>query len=87
MVNRDQIESFMKNFPSQALILTMEPEDLGAHMLKYMMRGQAETNRFNFMQMVHPGQIAERFMEAWAGSSARASSRTGRMISTDTVSS
>jgi hypothetical protein len=65
MVNRDQIESFMKNFPSQALILTMEPEDLGAHMLKYMMRGQAETNRFNFMQMVYPGQIAERFMEAW----------------------
>jgi len=29
MVNRDQIESFMKNFPSQALILPMEPEDLG----------------------------------------------------------
>ena len=52
----------MKNFPSQALILTMEPEDLGPHMLKYMMRGQAETNRFNFMQMVYPGQIAERFM-------------------------
>ena len=65
MVNRDQIESFMKNFPSQALILTMEPEDLGLDMLKYMMRGQAETNRFNFMQMVYPGQIAERFMEAW----------------------
>src|SRR5215471_1929697 len=55
----------MKNFPSQALILTMEPQDLGPHMLKYMMRGQAETNRFNFMQMVYPGQIAERFMEAW----------------------
>jgi len=54
----------MKNFPSQALILTMEPEDLGPQMLKYMMRVQAETNRFNFMQMVYPGQIAERFMEA-----------------------
>jgi uncharacterized protein (TIGR02391 family) len=66
MANRDQIETFMRNFPSQSQILTMEPEDLGAHMLQYMMRGQAETNRFNFMQMVFPGQIAERFMEAWS---------------------
>jgi uncharacterized protein (TIGR02391 family) len=65
MANREQIESFMGNFPSQAQIVAMEPEDLGAHMLKYMLRGQAEMNRFNFMQMVYPGQIAERFMEAW----------------------
>jgi hypothetical protein len=66
MANRDQIESSMRNFPSQAQILTMEPEDLGAHMLQYMMQGQAETHRFYFMQMVFPGQIAERFMEAWS---------------------
>jgi uncharacterized protein (TIGR02391 family) len=64
-VNRDQIESFMRNFPSQEQILEMGPEDLGTHMLHYMMRPQAETNRFNFMLMVYPGQIAERFMEAW----------------------
>jgi uncharacterized protein (TIGR02391 family) len=64
-LNRDQIESFMRNFPSQEQILEMGPEDLGTHMLHYMSRPQAETNRFNFMLMVYPGQIAERFMEAW----------------------
>jgi hypothetical protein len=37
MANRDQIEAFMKNFPSQERILSIEPEDLGTHMLKYMM--------------------------------------------------
>ncbi len=65
MASRDEIEAFMKNFPSQELILSMEPEDLGTHMLKYMMGTYAETHRFNFMQMVFPGQISERFMEAW----------------------
>ena len=65
MANRDQIEAFMKNFPSQEQILSMEPEDLGTHMLRYMRGPRAETHRFNFMQMVIPGQIAERFMEAW----------------------
>jgi len=64
-MNGDQIESFMKNFPAQEEILAMDPEDLGAHMLHYFTRAHAETNRFNFMQMVFPGQIAERFMEAW----------------------
>lgn len=34
-------------------------------MLKYMMGPHAETHRFNFMQMVFPRQVAERFMEAW----------------------
>lgn len=64
-MNRDQIEAFMRNFPSQEQILEMGPEDLGTHMLHYMSRPQAETNRFNFMLMVYPGQVAERFMEAW----------------------
>jgi uncharacterized protein (TIGR02391 family) len=65
-VNQAQIESFMRNFPAQQEILDMDPEDLGAHMLHYMTRQHAETNRFNFMLMVYPGQIAERFMEAWS---------------------
>jgi uncharacterized protein (TIGR02391 family) len=64
-VNRDQIESFMQNFPAQQDILEMDPEELGAHVLRYMTRPQAETNRFNFLVMVYPGAIAERFMEAW----------------------
>lgn len=65
MTNPDQIESFMRNFPPRAQILAMEPEDLGTHMLRYMIRPQAETHRFNFMLMVEGGQVAERFMEAW----------------------
>lgn len=65
MANQDQIDSFMRNFPPREQILTMEPEDLGVHMLRYMARPRAETHRFNFMLMVEGGQIAERFMEAW----------------------
>jgi uncharacterized protein (TIGR02391 family) len=65
MANREQIEAFMRGFPPPERILEMSPEDLGAHMLQYMMRPGGETHRFNFMQMVSPGQIAERFMEAW----------------------
>lgn len=38
----------------------MESEDLGRHML----RG-GETHGFNFMQMVWPSPVSERFMEAW----------------------
>jgi len=64
-MNRDLIESFMKNFPPERDILTMDPEDLGAHMLRYMTRVHAVTDRFNFMQMVPSGVAAERFMEAW----------------------
>ncbi|TPQ31531.1 TIGR02391 family protein [Bradyrhizobium guangdongense] len=65
-MNQDQIESFMRNFPPRAQVLSMEAEDLGAHMLRYMTTApHAETHRFNFMQMVEGGQIAERFMEAW----------------------
>jgi uncharacterized protein (TIGR02391 family) len=59
------VESFMKNFPPEREILEMEPDDLGAHMLHYMVRPGGETSRFNFMQMVTGGQVAERFMEAW----------------------
>lgn len=58
------IEANMRNYPPQEQILTMDPEDLGRHMLQHMLRG-GETHRFNFMQMVFPGTIAERFMEAW----------------------
>jgi uncharacterized protein (TIGR02391 family) len=65
-VSRDQIESFMRNFPAQDEIMSMDPEDLGAHILRYMTTGpNAETHRFNFMAMVYPGPIAEHFMEAW----------------------
>jgi hypothetical protein len=77
----------MRGFPPSEHILAMSPEDLGAHMLQYMMRPGGETHRFNFMQMVSPGQIAERFMEAWDGSNAGASSRTGRTTSTARISS
>jgi hypothetical protein len=64
-MNRDQIEIFMKNFPPVPDILAMDPEDLGAHMLRYMTRVHAEMNRFNFMLLVPSGAVAERFMEAW----------------------
>jgi uncharacterized protein (TIGR02391 family) len=64
-MNRDQIETFMKAFPPEKEILEMDPEDLGVHVLRYMTRQNAETHRFNFMQMVFPGEIARRFMEAW----------------------
>ncbi len=65
MANQDQIVAMMRNFPPEAELLQMAPEDLGMHLLKYMTRGRAETNRFNFLQMVADGQVAFRFMEAW----------------------
>jgi uncharacterized protein (TIGR02391 family) len=63
-MSNDLIDNNMRNYPPQAQLLVMEPEDLGIHLLKHMLRG-GETHRFNFMQMVPRGQIAERFMEAW----------------------
>lgn len=65
MANQDQIDMMMRNFPPEAEILQMPPDDLGMHLLKYMTRGRAETNRFNFLQVVAGGQVAFRFMEAW----------------------
>jgi uncharacterized protein (TIGR02391 family) len=65
MANQDQIDMMMRSFPSEAELLRMPPEDLGMHLLKYMSRPRAKTNRFNFLQMVTGGQVAFRFMEAW----------------------
>lgn len=64
MAKQDQIDSMMRNFPPEAELLQMPPEDLGMHLLRYMTRGRAETNRFNFLRMVQGGQVAFRFMEA-----------------------
>jgi uncharacterized protein (TIGR02391 family) len=65
MANQDQIDSMMRNFPPEAELLQMPPEDLCMHLLRYVSKGYAETNRFNFLQMVKGGQVAFRFMEAW----------------------
>lgn len=64
MANQDQIDMMMRNFSPESELLQMSPEDLGMHLLKYMTSGRAETNRFNFLQMVPGGQVAFRFMEA-----------------------
>jgi uncharacterized protein (TIGR02391 family) len=61
-----QIETFMKQFPPEAEILQMSPEDLGIHLLKAMCGPNGTTNRFNFTQNIPSGQISMRFMEAWA---------------------
>ncbi len=60
------VDTFMKQFPPEAEILQMPPDDLGMHLLKSMMRSNSATNRFNFCQMIPGGQIAMRFMEAWS---------------------
>jgi uncharacterized protein (TIGR02391 family) len=65
-MNPDQIATFMKQFPPEAEILQMSPEDLGMHLLKAMCRPHGPTNRFNFVQMIPSGQISLQFMEAWA---------------------
>ena len=44
----------------------MQPEDLGMHLLKYMIKSSSVTHRFNFLQLVTGGQVAFRFMEAWS---------------------
>ena len=36
MANQDQIDAMMRNFPPEAELLQMAPEDLGMHLLKYM---------------------------------------------------
>jgi hypothetical protein len=63
MANQDQIDMMMRNFPPEAELLQMSAEDVGMHLIKYMTRGRAETNRFNFLQIVPGGQVAFRFME------------------------
>jgi uncharacterized protein (TIGR02391 family) len=65
MANQDQINVMMRNFPPEAELLQMAPEDLGMHLLKYMTGPNAETHIFNFLQMVTGGNVAYRFMEAW----------------------
>jgi hypothetical protein len=66
MANQDQIDAMMRNFPPEAELLQMPPEDMGMHLLKYMTRAYAATNRFNFLQMVSGGHVQFRFMEAWS---------------------
>lgn len=66
MVNQDQINTMMRNFPPEAELLQMAPEDLGMHLLKYLTRAYAATNKFNFLQIVSGGQVQFRFMEAWS---------------------
>ena len=46
-------------------ILQMEPEELGPHILRQLLKG-TDANRFNFMLGVPGGPIANCFMEAWA---------------------
>jgi uncharacterized protein (TIGR02391 family) len=65
MANQDQIDLMMRYFPPEAELLQMSAEDVGMHLLKYMTRSHAETNRFNFLQMVTGGQVSFRFMEGW----------------------
>jgi hypothetical protein len=65
-MNQDQIDAFMRQFPSPNQILEMEPEELGPHVLRHMLTPGGETNRFNFMTCVPRGPITNCFMEAWA---------------------
>jgi uncharacterized protein (TIGR02391 family) len=56
----------MKNFPPREILLQMEPEDLGGHLLGYFLKPfpGAQLNRFNFMLTVSR-DLTEHFMEAW----------------------
>ena len=62
MTNQDQIDMMMRDFPPEAELLQMSAEDVGIHLIKHMTRGRAETNKFDFLQMVPGGQVAFRFM-------------------------
>lgn len=64
-MNQERIEAFMRGFPPQNQILQMEPEELGPHILRQLLKG-TDANRFNFMLGVPGGPIANCFMEAWA---------------------
>lgn len=63
-MSQERIDAFMRGFPSQDQILQMEPEELGPHILRHLLKSGAETNRFNFMISVPGGHIANCFMEA-----------------------
>lgn len=66
-MNSAIIEQFMTaNFPPEDILLQMEVEDLGRHLLSYFTRPSAQLNRFNFMLGVYPGEITDRFSEAWS---------------------
>jgi hypothetical protein len=82
-MNQERIDAFMRNFPAPELIMQMEPEELGPHVLRHLLRQHAETNRFNFALGIPGGEITDRFMEAWDGSSGKDSSRIGPTTCTD----
>jgi len=63
-MNQERIDAFMKNFPPSDQILRMEPEELGPHLLRYMLNTPTMTNRYNFSLGLPSGAITERFMEA-----------------------
>lgn len=57
----------MQHFPDRASLLEMEPEELAPLLLRYLTGPDATgmLNRFNFMQNVADGRLAQHFMEAW----------------------
>ncbi|UVO31456.1 TIGR02391 family protein [Bradyrhizobium arachidis] len=61
-----EIRAFMQKFPPHDVLLAMEPEHLGKHLLKYFnTEPDAVRHWFDFMQRVMPGKIADAFTEAW----------------------
>jgi uncharacterized protein (TIGR02391 family) len=65
-VNQERITQFMRNFPDEAQILEMEPEELGPFILRYFRKPGSTLNRFNFYQSVPGGKVTTRFAEAWS---------------------
>jgi uncharacterized protein (TIGR02391 family) len=57
----------MQYFPDRATLLELEPEELAPLLLRYLTGPNASgmLNRFNFMQSIPDGLLAQRFMEAW----------------------
>jgi uncharacterized protein (TIGR02391 family) len=57
----------LEHFPDRATLLELEPEELAPLLLRYLTGPHASgmLNRFNFMQNIPDGLLAQRFMEAW----------------------
>jgi uncharacterized protein (TIGR02391 family) len=68
MPNQERIDQFLRHFPPQSELNTMEPEELGPFLLRFLKKegsGSGQLNKFNFSQSLPSGPLAENFMEAW----------------------
>jgi uncharacterized protein (TIGR02391 family) len=67
-MNQERLEQFLRNFPPEAELLEMEPDELGPFILRLLKKDGHHSgllNRHNFGIALPNGPVGLRLMEAW----------------------